>query len=338
MGKRGLVLMFIGCFILVLYAYKGSLPTISNALQKELKALAGTWKPIAGEEAGVPIPKDYLPLTLLVISADGKIIILDPNGQSRGTITVNPSKDPKQMEIHILSGILSGRDAKEHLLGIYELKGNKLSCVTSPAAVQGVYPQTFSTKGTDEDSVMIVFERASSTTSLFPPNSSQAEMMGRVEHLFLDRFRDVTARKSIEWGEIKELDNGNRSIRYKYNATILNKNVVTKNQVFTFDEEGGVVNVMDVDGFPKKKTVDTKEGMMGLVEEFFRNNLLDIVTRETIEWGEPVKQDNGNLSISYRYIATILGRNKQIMNQIFLFDAEGNYLEHKDIGGFPEKE
>ncbi len=33
-------------------------------------------------------------------------------------------------------------------------------------------------------------------------NHAQAELMGRVEHFFMNNFRDVTWRKSVEWGQV----------------------------------------------------------------------------------------------------------------------------------------
>jgi bla regulator protein BlaR1 len=40
---------------------------------------------------------------------------------------------------------------------------------------------------------------ASKQTSIL--SRDKAELMGRVEHFFLHNFRDITARKSVEWGE-----------------------------------------------------------------------------------------------------------------------------------------
>ena len=44
----------------------------------------------------------------------------------------------------------------------------------------------------------------------------KADLMGRIEWLFMHGARDFTARKSIEWGEVEKDGKGNRSIRYKF--------------------------------------------------------------------------------------------------------------------------
>ena len=79
-------------------------------------------------------------------------------------------------------------------------------------------------------------------------NASDAELMGRVEHFFLNNFRDVSARKSIEWGHVETDSDGNRSIRYQYLATIWDREKKVMNQRFTFDEKGIFVKVEDLGG------------------------------------------------------------------------------------------
>ncbi len=93
--------------------------------------------------------------------------------------------------------------------------------------------------------------------------------------------RDITARKSIEWGEVEKDKDGNRQMRYKFDATIWGKDVYTMNKLFTFNVKGNILNMEDVAGFPKKKAekpvnVSTQEGMKELVEVFFSQNFRDI--------------------------------------------------------------
>ncbi|HUT91265.1 MAG TPA: carboxypeptidase-like regulatory domain-containing protein [Thermoguttaceae bacterium] len=171
-----------------------------------------------------------------------------------------------------------------------------------------------------------------------PPDREKAELMGRVEWVTMHGGRDVTARKSIEWGDVEKHENGNRSIRYKYYATIWDKDVYIMNQVFTFDPEGNPAGMRHVEGFPKKKPVkkvdtSTKEGMIELVEDFFTKNFRDITARKTIQWGDLQKHDDGSASIRYQYEATIWGRDKKIMNQVFTFDAGGGFVSVEDIKG-----
>jgi hypothetical protein len=176
-----------------------------------------------------------------------------------------------------------------------------------------------------------------------PPDREKAEMMGRVEWVSMHGGRDVTARKSIEWGDVEHHENGNRSIRYKYYGTIWDKDVYIMNQVFTFDPEGNPVGMRHVAGFPKKvpkKKIDTstKQGMIALVEDFFTKNFRDITARKTIEWGDLQKHDDGNASIQYKYEATIWGKDVKIMNQVFTFAADGDFVSVEDVEGFPRQE
>jgi len=191
--------------------------------------------------------------------------------------------------------------------------------------------------------VMLPCAVASAGDKPSPPSPAEAEMMGRVEWVMMHGGRDITARKSIEWGDVEVHENGKRSIRYKYYATIWDKDVVIMNQVFTFDEQGNPVGMTHVEGFPKKKSarkvdISTKEGMIELVEDFFRNNFRDITFRQTIEWGDVEKHENGNSSIRYEYLATIWGKEKMLMNQIFTFDPKGKYVSYRNADGFPKKE
>jgi len=169
----------------------------------------------------------------------------------------------------------------------------------------------------------------------------KADLMGRVEWAMMHGGRDITARKSIEWGEVVKDENGNRQIRYKFDATIWEKDVYTMNKVFTFDAKGNILSMEDVAGYPKKKiakpvNVNTQDGMKELVEGFFSKNFHDITSRETSEWGEVSKAANGNSSIRYKYRATIWNKDTKIMSQVFTFDPKGEFVSVKDVEGFPQ--
>ncbi len=168
----------------------------------------------------------------------------------------------------------------------------------------------------------------------------KADLMGRVEWAMMQGGRDITARKTIEWGDVEKDANGNRKIRYKFYATIWDKDVYIVNRVFTFDAKGNIVDMADVEGFPQKKVakpvdVNTQAGMKDLVEDFFSKNFRDVTSRETIEWGEVTKGENGNSSIRYKYRARIWDKDTKIMNQVFTFDPKGNFVSVKNVEGFP---
>ena len=169
----------------------------------------------------------------------------------------------------------------------------------------------------------------------------KADLMGRIEWAFMHGAHDITARKSIEWGDVQKDENGNRTIRYKYYATIWDRDIYTMNQVFTFDGKGNILDVEDIGGFPQKKVersadVSTQEGLKELVEDFFSKNFRDVTSRESIEWGQVTKAENGNVSIRYKYRAKIWDKDTKTMYQTFTFDPKGTIVSVKDVEGFPQ--
>ncbi len=169
----------------------------------------------------------------------------------------------------------------------------------------------------------------------------KADLMGRIEWAMMHGGRDITARKSIEWGKVQRDENGNRTIRYKYFATIWDKDLYTMNQVFTFDAKGNILGREDVEGFPRKKmekpvNIGTQKGMKQLVNDFFSKNFHDVTLRESLGWGKVVKTENGNASIHYQYRAKIWDKETKIMNQTFTFDPKGKFVSVEDVEGFPQ--
>jgi hypothetical protein len=75
--------------------------------------------------------------------------------------------------------------------------------------------------------------------------------------------------------------------------------------------------------------------MKALVEDFFTKNFRDITSRESIQWGEVTRTEDGNSSIRYKYRAEIWNTDTKIMNQVFTFDPKGTFLSVKDVEGFP---
>lgn len=82
--------------------------------------------------------------------------------------------------------------------------------------------------------------------------ATEADMRGYVEEFFRHNFRDITSRRTLEWGNTEKDADGNFSIRYKYAATVLAKDKMVANQVFTFSPGGKYIRHRDVEGFPKK--------------------------------------------------------------------------------------
>ena len=125
-----------------------------DAASKELKVLQGTWKTVAVEAAGKPLPKDGLPAFTMIIAAGGKSTGRMPKNEFQFTITIDPEKSPKTIENLHLSGDQKGK--KQY--GIYKLEGDTFTvCMSRAGAAEGDRPKEFSTK--DSTCVVFVFER-----------------------------------------------------------------------------------------------------------------------------------------------------------------------------------
>jgi hypothetical protein len=114
------------------------------------------------------------------------------------------------------------------------------------------------------------------------------------------------------------------------------------NQSFFFDKQGKFLAYTNEAGFPRKKEpklidVSTKQGLMQLVEDFFQDNFRDITSREALDWGEPVKGANGNVSIRYKYRARIWDKDIKVIDQVFTFDPKGGFVSVKNAPETPEK-
>jgi len=169
--------------------------------------------------------------------------------------------------------------------------------------------------------------------------NQKQRLQGLVEDFFKNNYRDITSRKTVEWGEPVIDTNGNMSISYKYEMIIWDKDKFMANQLFTFDKDGKYLNVKKVEGFPKPlgsveipaEDVSTKESVQKLVEKFFSRNYRDITARKTIEWGDLKRAENGNVSLRYKYEATIWGKKKIVHDKIFTFDKDGQFVSVKDV-------
>jgi tetratricopeptide (TPR) repeat protein len=71
-----------------------------------------------------------------------------------------------------------------------------------------------------------------------------------VEKFFSENYRDITARKTLQWGEPETTAAGNLAIRYKYLATIWDKDQQIIEQRFTFTPEGKYVSGETIEKSP----------------------------------------------------------------------------------------
>src|SRR5438552_4841358 len=86
---------------------------------KDRDALQGTWKLSAGEADGKALPEKQLKDGKLLIKGNDYTVTLADKGTVTGTQKLDPTKEPKTIEIVDASGPNKGKTC----LGIYELKG-----------------------------------------------------------------------------------------------------------------------------------------------------------------------------------------------------------------------
>ncbi len=82
------------------------------------------------------------------------------------------------------------------------------------------------------------------------PDALKTKLINWVEKFFSENYRDITARKTLEWGEPETLPNGNLAIRYKYLATIWDKDKLVIDQRFTFKPDGQYVSAETIEKGP----------------------------------------------------------------------------------------
>jgi uncharacterized protein (TIGR03067 family) len=94
-----------------------------EAVKKEMKALAGTWDVTKIVKDGKELPAEPAGTLLLVITADGKYSEkVEGKENENGTVTIDPTKTPKTIDLTILEGSDKGKKQ----FGLYELKGDEL--------------------------------------------------------------------------------------------------------------------------------------------------------------------------------------------------------------------
>ena len=125
-----------------------------EAVQKEFKQLAGTWKPVSYELDGQkPVTDEQLAMARLTMTADGKIkVAFGDMAILEGATKIDPSKTPKTVDIKFQGGDMDGKTS----LGIYELKGDTYRlCRAAPGKER---PKEFSSKA-GSDHTLVVYQR-----------------------------------------------------------------------------------------------------------------------------------------------------------------------------------
>jgi uncharacterized protein (TIGR03067 family) len=112
-------------FLLALF---GGLAADDEAVAKELKALAGSWKLASVEEGGKPVPKGDLSAVSFTLNPDGTSTVRTPDGEFQTKSVIDPSKTPKALDIEYLGGRFKGQ--KQY--GIYKVEGERWTVFSTP--------------------------------------------------------------------------------------------------------------------------------------------------------------------------------------------------------------
>lgn len=126
-----------------------------DALKKELKAMAGTWRPVSAENNGFRVSEDDLENRRRVLDVDGKWSTRegDKTVVEWKVKSLDPTKTPKAIDIEVASGEYKGMV----YLAIYELDGDTLRiCFAMPD--RPVRPTEFSA-GNGSVRALSVFKR-----------------------------------------------------------------------------------------------------------------------------------------------------------------------------------
>jgi uncharacterized protein (TIGR03067 family) len=89
--------------------------------KNDAKKMVGTWKMVTAELAGKAWPEQFIKLTTLVL-ADGKYTIMVGKAPDEGTWKIDPSKEPRTLDITGTKGPNKGKT----FLCIYEFKGDNV--------------------------------------------------------------------------------------------------------------------------------------------------------------------------------------------------------------------
>jgi uncharacterized protein (TIGR03067 family) len=118
--------------------------------KQELDKLQGEWTLVSSEVGGKKRPDTENALSKLTISENQWVVTYrDSPSTARATIEIDPSKDPKTID-------LTFRGEKEPARGIYKLEGDTLTVCYG--TVGGERPKEFKT--TQETGVLVVLKRA----------------------------------------------------------------------------------------------------------------------------------------------------------------------------------
>ena len=150
MRVHAVVMLGLGCLVATLTM--GTAGAQDDAAKKEMKKLEGTWATVSIEAAGQKVTDEDKIKTRKLTTKGDKYTMKVGDETVQGTVEINPSKNPKTIDIKPDTGSNKGKT----LLGIYELDGDNLKiCLALPGKDR---PTAFATAAENRQQ-LVVYKR-----------------------------------------------------------------------------------------------------------------------------------------------------------------------------------
>ena len=128
--------------------------TAADEPKTDVDKFQGTWAFVTWEQNGMPLRPADLKMLQMVVDRDRYELKRNDEINEAGTIKVDSTKSPKQIELKITKG----DDAGKTQLGVYELDGDTLKfCVSIPPGSKE-RPSAFETKE-GSNTLLLVLKR-----------------------------------------------------------------------------------------------------------------------------------------------------------------------------------
>ena len=150
MRLHAIAILGLGC--LVPASTVGAAGAQDDTSKKEMKKLEGTWATVSIEAAGQKVTDEDKIKTRKLTTKGDKYTMKVGDETVQGTVEINPSKNPKTIDIKPDTGSNKGKT----LLGIYELDGDNLKiCLALPGKDR---PTVFATAAENAQQ-LVVYKR-----------------------------------------------------------------------------------------------------------------------------------------------------------------------------------
>jgi uncharacterized protein (TIGR03067 family) len=124
--------------------------TPEERLQREEEKITGTWRVTTAKANGERVPPEHLPRLKLTFKNGKFTAQLDKGEPQEGTYKLDPSKNPKQMDLNRTQGPKEGRNQ----IGIYEFAGDTLKICACESGNKR--PENFDTRDKPGYTVLVL--------------------------------------------------------------------------------------------------------------------------------------------------------------------------------------